>query len=536
MIGVKTILKYSVRSRNERVISKELSSLNYSFFYGEFGDDEICKELESLIELGIIDMCVVQPAVILEPLKGRIITKPSSGEYLHYVQYQKLLWKKLQRHRQFELIGRPVDTEDIHYLCNNLQDDDVFVSGDYDGATDNLSSELSELIIRFLFSRLRKEWVDNLIKSFCHVRVDYTHIPISQFDTPWPLADSLFESCSMGVVEQRNGQLMGHNLSFIVLCLANYLSFKFSFWSSFNDEIVPNVLINGDDILFKTRKQNVSRWIDCVKSVGFEPSVGKNLVLRDVCQINSDLFKIDFDTFSNPIHGGFIRFIRRVTKIDFVNFGILTGRGKGKTDEMRRLSQPQVVKENTDLQNILPGYWSDQRRNMNLTQISVDKDFLREAYIQNRPVLAAIWREQMWDLPESVFKNSISLNSDVKNIEYEDVTSLGVTRGAPQKKLTLLKSLNQFKESISRTIVPKDGSMRKILVPKSIAQFPHGLIEIPEGIFGTLGNLEEIKHCFLTEGSISGCYADRSEELEGSGEFYYDEELDDIIDIDPVSW
>jgi hypothetical protein len=456
------------------ILNKECRTRSRVWTYGEFTDEEISEELFFLKRCDLIKSFEVMPKVILEPLKGRIITCPSSGDYIHYNYYQEFLWERLRKHRSFELMGRPVETEDIYYISDNMKDNEVYVSGDYSGATDNLSGDLSQLIIRWLFRKTSKKFLDNLVRSFCSSDIDYTLCPVQQSTTPWPVIADNFKSCELGVMKQRNGQLMGHVLSFIVLCLANYLVFCYSFWQSFEDLEIPRVLINGDDILFKCDESHVGTWMDCVRSVGFFPSMGKNLVNRDICQINSVLFKTEYDNVGGWFGLPDRNYVRRIIPIEYINFGILTGRGKGK-DTGRRESQTESMNLSSDLCNILPTFWSDLRAMMFVTQSPINKEIVKERYIKNRPVLDRFWRDSYWDLPEIYFKHSVTQEIDTEDSTnlFADISSLGIARRELISKLNFLKALTSKSFSGIASILP------------------HGLVTIPTSVLGTWSIVEE---------------------------------------------
>jgi len=328
LVRVDLFLGYSqqdLRVYRDQVLYERTISLKPE--YGIISDDEIIQTLKEMREQGDVSIHHVRPAVILEPLKGRIITKPGSGDYLEYTNIQSFLWNKLKKFKSFELIGRPVTIEDIWYVCGNMKASEFLNSGDYSGATDNLSSELSELIVRFLFQEWSFDDISWLIDSFCHARVDYTQKPLRDCDSEWMQHFIAFKSTEQGTVVQQNGQLMGHVLSFPILCLANYLIFKYTFYKARLP--TPSVLINGDDILFKCPNRQVfNLWESLVRSVGFEPSMGKNLTSATLCQINSVLFRIVY--YDDCLLDGFRPVIRDIRAIPYLNFGILTGRGKGR--------------------------------------------------------------------------------------------------------------------------------------------------------------------------------------------------------------
>lgn len=142
---------------------------------------------------------------------------------------------------------------------------EVFVSGDYESATDGLSTEVSETILEEILNNC--EYVPD------QVRV-------------WALASlrSEIEYSDGSTVQQRRGQLMGSLLSFPLLCLYNYLAFKF-----FVRRKVP-VRINGDDILFRATPAEYERWRDGIGELGLKLSAGKTFVHPRYMSVNSTYF------------------------------------------------------------------------------------------------------------------------------------------------------------------------------------------------------------------------------------------------------
>lgn len=268
----------------------------------------------------------VQPAVVLEPMKGRIITKPSSGSYIDWNTMQSAFWSYLKKFRQFNLIGRPVSEEDIWYVSGSYELGKGFVSGDYSGATDNLASSVSEMILGYAFRALPHQEQIRIRESFSRAKIDYTKDPLSREKDSFSELYTHWRSTDLGIVQQSNGQLMGHVLSFPILCLANYLVFKYTFDRLGRE--APRVLVNGDDILFCALPDEYKEWLKDVVSVGFFPSLGKNLYQSDVCQINSVLFRLGFHDVDD-----FVRVVRRVDVIPYLNMGVIMSRGKGKCVE-----------------------------------------------------------------------------------------------------------------------------------------------------------------------------------------------------------
>jgi len=142
---------------------------------------------------------------------------------------------------------------------------EVFVSGDYEGATDNLNNHVQ----RFLLDRVLKrcQTVPESIRAYA-------------LDSLSPLL-----SWEGGQVELRRGQMMGFLLSFPLLCLVNYVTFKF-----FVRRKVP-IKVNGDDIVFRARLEEASAWASGVQRAGLKLSLGKTMVSRSFFSLNSTLFK-----------------------------------------------------------------------------------------------------------------------------------------------------------------------------------------------------------------------------------------------------
>jgi hypothetical protein len=125
-------------------------------------------------------------------------------------------------------------------------------------------------------------------------------------------------------VWQRNGQLMGSPLSFPFLCVINAAVFRLAY-ESWNDCTVKikdlPVLVNGDDIGFRSSWDFYQWWRWNIQQVGFQPSVGKNFTSEDFVNINSQYYRID--------KVGDIHYVAE--QVPYVNMGLITGRQKGDT-------------------------------------------------------------------------------------------------------------------------------------------------------------------------------------------------------------
>jgi len=143
--------------------------------------------------------------------------------------------------------------------------DEVFVSGDYESATDNFNIHHSEFILELI---LRSSAIPEAIQK---IALASLRAVIHHRGTAY---------------EQTAGQSMGNLLSFPLLCLTNYLAFKMAIPRAG----VP-IKINGDDIVFRARLNEVLAWKRVVGLAGLTLSVGKTLILRRYFSLNSCFFR-----------------------------------------------------------------------------------------------------------------------------------------------------------------------------------------------------------------------------------------------------
>lgn len=191
--------------------------------------------------------------------KDRAVTIMSSSAQvlgpLHKTIYDHLTKKK------WLLRGEAKPTE---FEGFNRMTDEVFVSGDYESASDHLPLSVAELILKVAFKKSRV--IPKIIK-----------------DAAFQLLRAEVEVD--GEVYKVTRQLMGSLLCFPLLCLQNYIAFRYVYPDS-----VP-VKVNGDDIVFRSDRARYEKWASFVKSVGLKLSVGKTMVSHSHFSLNSTFFK-----------------------------------------------------------------------------------------------------------------------------------------------------------------------------------------------------------------------------------------------------
>lgn len=152
------------------------------------------------------------------------------------------------------------------------------VSGDYVSASDNLPIEIAELILDFAWSKSR-------------------HVPASvwRYALAAQRPTLTYENSEHLLSEfvPTVGQMMGSYLCFPLLCLQNYLAFRWAVRTAgLNVADIP-VLINGDDILFQEPKdvQFFAHWRLKVMEVGLEVELSKTSCSPTYGSINSTLVR-----------------------------------------------------------------------------------------------------------------------------------------------------------------------------------------------------------------------------------------------------
>lgn len=284
--------------------------------------------------------CYSQVKEILEPLKVRVITKSNALPQYLSIPVQKALHGALRKRKIFQLLNEPISGLLINdFVDRNRDQEGAWNSGDYKGATDGLSQEISEIVARSVIGHIAP-WMSPkelhvLLRNLVGQKIKYVYH--DEYGIPEEV-----------IIDQANGQLMGSILSFPVLCLVNYLTYFFSVSPLFLEyeryvlglrgaltslELDRElVLINGDDILFKSSDSEYSRWEKTLSFFGFTLSVGKNLRSEKFLMINSCLFTRTGSLLQTEDHNPKRDFFIEAT---YPNLGLLKGRSKvSSTDHL----------------------------------------------------------------------------------------------------------------------------------------------------------------------------------------------------------
>jgi len=280
------------------------------------------------------DICRAKVHPICEPLKVRNITKGNALPYALSKGLQLDVHGFLRKIPQFALIGEPLK-DHIKWLVDR-EVDGTFASGDFSAATDNVKIQLTKCCFERIIKRLY-HFSDLSTKDMEVFRkVLYEH----EIHYPTGYGEQLEP------VIQKNGQLMGSVLSFFILCLINLCTYWEAVCPEIEDFRDLNVLVNGDDILFRCSKQKYEKWLAMLPESGLTPSPGKNFFHPKYCTVNSELFHVE-----GPV----------VTRIPFYNVGMLLGQSKvarlsDVQDKPIQYLLPEILEGSTNKINTLKRY------------------------------------------------------------------------------------------------------------------------------------------------------------------------------------
>lgn len=224
---------------------------------------------------GILD---VEVQIIPKPAGFRTLTK---GDGYLYTALQPVQGQMLSAWKQHPTSTMIVDLDDSVqklYDVTKKHKDWEFSSVDYKSATDLLnkwSTNAAFEPLTFLFdSKLAWQSLQNAV----------VHYPDGD------------------VLDQVEGQLMGHPLSFPLLCTINLACYRCALMRWLADDesrledvkiLWSNVLVNGDDMLFRAPPSFFPVFLQVTKEAGLVVSLGKNYNSKHIALINSQMYRLD---------------------------------------------------------------------------------------------------------------------------------------------------------------------------------------------------------------------------------------------------
>lgn len=257
---------------------------------------------------GELDNPFAEPSAVLEACKVRMITKGPVKQQYFGKYLQSFLWRSVQSHPTFRLIGEPLKAEDIDCFLGHCPVNSYWLSGDYKAATDYISAPCTTLCWEEICQRCR---IDPFWEELGH-EILTDHLMISKKGDPY---------------WQRNGQLMGSVVSFPILCLINACVNRYVMETAYGQKFSlrdTGMLINGDDCLLHLPKEAYGLWQQSTRNVGLVMSQGKNYFSDKFVVINSRMFAY------RPEYGvwNFQHGITGSVPVPFINPGNLHGVGR----------------------------------------------------------------------------------------------------------------------------------------------------------------------------------------------------------------
>lgn len=223
---------------------------------------------------------------IPEPGKFRIISKGSGRLYTALQPLQGAMLSAWKHHPSSTMLT-PELTARVQQLQNRKHPSFSFwASVDYKAATDNLRRQATLRALDGLPEGFAKTWA---FASVTPGRMRYS------------FPEGLRPEGFVNDVMQGEGQLMGHPISFPLLCIINLACYRASLeewvrrdlsrkpWLS---RLWNNVITNGDDMLFPSDEELYAIFLKTSSQVGFIPSAGKNYLSPHTALINSQMFSI----------------------------------------------------------------------------------------------------------------------------------------------------------------------------------------------------------------------------------------------------
>lgn len=278
-------------------------------------------DIENLIEYSLSQESKIVPIGLMEALKVRGITTPCALETWLLKPLQQYLSKQLLKHLCFAVTGTPLKEEHIEAVIKHMTTQQVFLSGDYDNATNNMIGEFTRTCVESICDRLEvsTNYKRLAVRSLCDNLVEFVHKD-KKTKIEYKLSGRQIEA-----------QPMGKILSFVVLCIINFAACRKSLEIDQNQILTINQfpgLINGDDCCFPI--SNVDHWIGVTAIVGLFNSIGKTFTSREFVEMNSRTFLVTKDIHDNLITN--INF----HEVPFINFGLMKGLVRSASNESKQ--------------------------------------------------------------------------------------------------------------------------------------------------------------------------------------------------------
>jgi hypothetical protein len=267
---------------------------------------------------------IAVPVGLPEALKTRVITKMPPAQQT----VVRCIWKKMhsvmRTQNTFKVIGEPINESIVNSSLGSLAKGQIFLSGDYAAATDNLKGWVSETIadeVSLLFKlhpEERRLFKQSLTKHIIETEDPETFQVLNR------------DKKRFLHFKQRTGQLMGSVTSFPILCIANAAMTRWAYeLDNMRRCYLSNcpLMINGDDIALKTTLRGYKYWQTLTSSIGLEESLGKTFTSNKFVQMNSMNYLYD-EEGTHPVIQKDLSIVSekyQYREVKYINIGLVTG-------------------------------------------------------------------------------------------------------------------------------------------------------------------------------------------------------------------
>lgn len=342
----------------------------------------------------------------------------------------------------------------------------IFVSGDYESATDNfnaLNSRALLVLIAATSSRIPPDlWESASLSLQGTLRYKPKQGP------------AIFGA-------QRTGQLMGNFLSFPLLCLTNFIGVVMAF--GLPRALKMPLLINGDDIVFQSTECAFRRWSSSVKEAGLTLSKGKTLTHECFFSINSTFFTA---TSSRVRLLPVVRPATLFSQVDSRSHSSFAGRlsacASGFSGRRRNAIHLSFLRYHRKLARTFAGSFRKQR-------IVVHPSVLHDTHLLTRE-LELLSTHKLMDLPTRTISRPLTEEERPGVGSFSDLESPLGFRSFPAQRVLAPKVCENL---LGRLFVHNCWNARPT-VPQSI----HGISLPPTGLIGHLSQSRAFKPSYLT--------------------------------------
>lgn len=251
--------------------------------------DESVEELDPKTGQAVNGALQLTVMTLPEPGKFRVLTIGDGYLYTALQPLQGALIDRWKHHPASTMLKEDLE----HYVqCIDVElhaEEDLWYSVDYEAATDLIKKDGTMAVLKAISSSCS---LGNYLRDIAEWAMGSPNLAYYPHIGEYRLAI--------------DGQPMGHPLSFPILCVINLAVFETACVRWLNASTTKreqdrrvaktlimrkNVLVNGDDMLFKAERSFGEIFEATALEAGLKTSVGKSYISKDTCMINSQIFQ-----------------------------------------------------------------------------------------------------------------------------------------------------------------------------------------------------------------------------------------------------